>query len=384
MHKPTREQISLTNKNRNFLRLCASAILLLFIFTGVFVAQHTKVEPPGKPTAPKPESTPDKIQTPPKTPGTSKPQPAPTVFPKRPPVAPRKRRAQNEEPTPAEKFIKTDAKINISLCVAEGNIRINGWERNEIRVFVNGGSKVGFKVLQKSRTTQNPVWVEVLGYDPTTDKTPGLDECLAGEQIELDVPRAAIVGLKSRESEIFIDSVAKARIENVSGDIFLRNIAGGIEATTFEGDVTVENSGGAMTLLTTTGNILAVDVEASEIGDAFKARTRSGAVTLQSVGQRDLEISSASGTIRFAGEFSGGGRYNFNTTNGSILLGVPSETSCKVSATYALGAFQSDLPMTNVVKVPSPQVQKLTGTMGAGECSLNLSTFSGAVRIRKQ
>jgi hypothetical protein len=375
---------SLINKNRNFLRLCASAFLLLFVFAASFAAQETKVEPPGFPSAPKKEDPKTKAQTPPNQPGAVQPKPAPTVFPNRPPAFPRKRRAQNEEPTPAEKFIKTEAKINISLCVAEGNVRINGWERNEIRAFVNGGSKVGFKVLQKSRTTQNPVWVEVLGYDPATDKTPGLDECLAGEQIELDVPRGAIVSLKSRESEIFVDSIAKARIVNVSGDIFLRNIAGGIEATTFEGDVTVENSGGAMTLSTTTGNILAIDVEASEIGDSFKAKTRSGAVTLQSVGQRDLEISSASGTIRFAGEFSGGGRYNFNTTNGSILLGVPMETSCKVSATYGLGAFQSDLPMTNVVKVPSPQVQKLTGTMGAGECSLNLTTFSGAVRIRKQ
>lgn len=362
------------NKNRNFLRSCASAVLLLLlVFLGNAFARQTRVESPNAPVArPNP------------TPPPSRPNPTPKVYTPKPPASVSKKRAENIEPTPAEKSIKTEPKVNISLCVAEGNVRINGWDRNEIRVFVSGGSKVGFKVLQKNRTTQNPVWVEVLGYDPKTDKEFGLDECLAGEYIEIDVPRAAVIGLKSRESGIRIGSVAKVRVENVSGDILLDNIAAGIQATTFEGDVVVENSGGSMSLFSTNGNIVAANIEASEIGDWFKAKTRSGAITLQTIGQRDLEISSTTGTIRFAGELANGGRYNFNTTNGSILLGVPAETSCKFSATYGFGAFQSDLPMKDVVKIPAGQVQKLTGTLGAGDCTLNLTTFSGAVRIRKQ
>ena len=55
--------------------------------------------------------------------------------------------------------------------------------------IVAGGSKVGFKVLQKKN--QNPAWVKIVGFDPTTDREFGLDECLSGEVIEIDVPRGA-------------------------------------------------------------------------------------------------------------------------------------------------------------------------------------------------
>jgi Uncharacterized conserved protein len=366
MHKNRYEKKSLINRNRFFERAFASVFFLLLGLIGSASAQEVKVV------------------TPPSQPRVAAPKPVPTVTPPRTRVYTRKKRAENDQPTPAEKFIKTEPNVNVQLCVSEGSVRINGWDRNEIRAFVNGGSKIGFKVLQKSRTTQNPVWVRILGFDPLTDNEVGLDECLSGEQIEIDVPRGAVVKMTGRESEIRIESIAEAFVENESGDIFLSDIASGVRATTLEGDVSVENSGGSMMLYTTTGNILAFDVQPSKIGDSFKAKTRSGAVTLQSIAQRDVEVSSVSGTIRFAGEFSSGGRYNFGTTNGSILLVLPESVSCKVNATYGFGAFQSDIPIKDQIKVPSSQVQKLIGIIGTGDSTLNLTTYSGSIRIRKQ
>ncbi|HEX8247656.1 MAG TPA: hypothetical protein VF599_05775 [Pyrinomonadaceae bacterium] len=309
--------------------------------------------------------------------------PLPTVYPTPPPrpVIPRKRRADNESVAAAEKSIQTEAKVNISLCVSEGNVRINGWERNEIRAFVSGGSKVGFKVLQKK---QNPVWVMVLGFDPLTDKEPGLDECLSGANIELDVPRGAVIKLTSRASQIAVESVARVKIENIGGDISLNNIAGGIDAGTYQGDVMVEKSAGAMSLFATTGNIVVFDVEPSEVGDSFKAKTRNGAVTLQSIGHSLVEAGSTSGSIRYNGEFTSGGQYTFTTNNGTILLSVPAESSCRINANYGLGAFQSEIALKDVQKTSGTQVQKLTALLGAGDANLTLTTYSGAIRIKKK
>lgn len=304
-------------------------------------------------------------------------QPTP---PPRPPI-PRKRRADNESTAAAEKSIRTEAKVNVSLCVSEGNVRINGWERNEIRAFVAGGSKVGFKVMQKK---QNPVWVMVLGFDPLTDKEPGLDECLSGANIELDVPRGAIINMKSRASQISVESVARVKIENIGGDISLNNIAGGIDAGTYQGDVMVEKSAGAMSLFATTGNIVVFDVEPSEVGDSFRAKTRNGTVTLQSIGHSLVEANSTSGSIRFNGEFTGGGQYTFVTNNGTILLSVPAESSCRINANYGLGAFQSDIALKDVQKTSGARVQKLTALLGAGDANLTLTTYSGAIRIKKK
>ena len=295
-----------------------------------------------------------------------------------------KTQVRNESDTPAEKSIATDAKVNISLCVSAGNVKISGWDRDEIRVFVSEGSQVGFKVMQKNRQSEKPVWVMVLGFDPLINKEVRPDECLSGDEIELDVPRNSIVNIKSRESETIIDSVGKARVENVSGDIFLSNISQGINATTFEGDVTVERSSGAISLNSTTGNILAFDVSPSEIGDIFKAKTSNGTISMQEIEHRQMDIKSNSGAIRFNGEFLGGGQYSFGTANGAIALTVPLETSCKINASFGLGVFASEIPLKDMVRSASPGAKNLSAIMGSGDATLNLTTFSGAISIKKK
>lgn len=294
------------------------------------------------------------------------------------------RRITNESGMPAEKAIEVDEKINVSLCVSAGKVKVSGWDRREVRAFVTDGSPIGFKTLQKSRQSEKPVWIMVLGFDPATNTETRPDECLAGDLIELDVPRNAIINIKSRESEAIINSVGKVRLENVSGDIFLNNVKEGIEATTYEGSVMVENSGGAMALTSTTGNIVALDVSPSEIGDIFKAKTNSGAVVLQSVEHRQLEVSSTSGTVKYSGEFLNGGQYSLRTSNGSMMLCLPQNASAKVSASYGFGSFDSEIPMNNVVKPPGARVQNFTGVLGSGEATLSLTTYNGRILIRNE
>lgn len=307
-----------------------------------------------------------------------------------PPVAPKTPLPQNRIPlpspddsgneTPSEKYIATDEKVNVQLCVTEGNVKINGWDRNEIRAFVDGGSGIEFKVLQFRN--QNPVWVKILGHKPQKSRTPIINECLSGNEIEIDVPRGAVVDFTGQETDINIQSVSKVLVKNIGGNIFLNDIMRGITAKTYEGTVTVENSRGSINLNSTTGNIVAFDTQPAEIADSFTAKTNSGVITMQQVSHRLIDAGSNSGSIKFSGEFSNGGQYNFVTTNGSINLFIPADSSCKIKASYG-GVFQSDIPLKDVAKT-SAQVQSLSGTFGRGDANLVLTTFGGAIHIRKQ
>jgi Putative adhesin len=288
----------------------------------------------------------------------------------------------NESDIAAEKSIQTDPKVNISLCVDEGKITINGWNRNEIRAFVSNGSQVGFKVMQKLK--DKPVWVMVLGFEPQKTKTSNANECLSGEEIELDVPNNAIVNLKGRESEMTVSNVAKVRIENASGSTTLRKISNGIEVKTFEGNISVEDSSGAMTLTGTSGNILAYDVSANEIGDIFKVKTGSGTINLKNIGFTQVEANSNSGSIRYNGEFPEGGQYTFGTLNGSMTLLMPKDSSCKVNATYSFGSFSSEIPFKAEQKSSGNEVKKLSATFGKGDATVNLTTYNGRILIKKQ
>jgi hypothetical protein len=181
----------------------------------------------------------------------------------------------------AEKTIAVvDPKVFVYLCVAEGNLKITGWERNEVRVFVSNGSEIGFKIQQKNKQS-NPSLLTVTAVNATkTGEVSSQQTCLSGSDIELDVPRGAYVNVKGRTNETKIEAIRKAEVKHVSGNISFSNIEQGINASTHEGDVTVENSGGVIKLETTIGNIVAFDIAPSEIGDIFRAKTSSGAIAL--------------------------------------------------------------------------------------------------------
>lgn len=282
-----------------------------------------------------------------------------------------------------EKSIAVDAKVNISLCVEKGNLKITGWKRDEIRVFTADGSDVGFKIQEKNKQNKI-VWLMVNGSDLTKNKGANPEECLSGETIELDVPRGATVNVKGSAGQTTIRDIRKTVVKIVDGDVSLNGIEQGIDAITYKGDVTVGDSGGAITLESANGSVVAFDVAPVEIGEIFKAKSSSGAIVLQNIGHRQTEINSNSGSIKFNGEFRSGGQYNFGTQSGTISLVIPEKSSCKINATYGFGKFDSELKYNVITENKTSRIQSLFASMGSGDANVNLTTYSGAIRIRKQ
>src|SRR5829696_6749752 len=62
----------------------------------------------------------------------------------------------------SERSITVDPNVNIKMCVAKGSLKINGWERNEVRVFVRSGRLPGFRVLEKNSESGKANWLQVL------------------------------------------------------------------------------------------------------------------------------------------------------------------------------------------------------------------------------
>jgi len=348
------------NTNRNKLKFTIFIFCLIAFQAIVSLSQNT----PPPPQPPKPKIA-------------EKPMPRVKVFPP-------KELMPQENAAHTEKLIAVDGKVNVQLCVLEGNLKINGWDRNEVRIFVKDGSRIGFNVIEKSKKTGSPVWIEISGVETTKNQPKQSSECLHGDEIEIDVPRSASINVKGQETKTVIDSVRKAVVKISGGDISLRNIAEGIVAVTYEGDVTVENSSGAFNLESATGNILAFEVSPSEIGDIFKAKTTNGAIALQGLEHRQIEVNSISGAISFNGDFLSGGSYNFGTSNGVINLTIPADSSCKITASYGFGGLKSEIPINKIIENKSPRGQNIIGTMGTGDATLNLTTASGAIRIKSK
>src|SRR5829696_638361 len=199
-----------------------------------------------------------------------------------------------------ERAMMVDPGVTIKLCVAQGDLKVNGWRRNEVRVFVRDGRRFGMKGLETSAESGKTNWLYI-GRTPS--RAGPAAECLAGENIEIDAPIGASLDLSGREVRTTVDSLKKVKITVVAGAITLRNITGGIYATTNQGDVTVENSAGSIELGGTTGNIVIAEVKPGQIGDLLKAKTNSGAITMQRVEHRQIQANSITGALFFDGKF---------------------------------------------------------------------------------
>ena len=304
------------------------------------------------------------------------------AVPAVPPAMPAPHQAQGR--TTSEKSLAVDPNANIKICVLEGNLRINGWERSEMRVFVKNGTRIGMKVLEKNAASGKPVWVLISNSWEARPGPSQASECLSGERIEIDVPMGASVTVTGRATETMVDSVKKAYVKNAEGNISLRNIPGGITAVTYQGDVTVENSGGSISLESATGNIVGYEVSPGQIGDIFKAKTNSGAISLQKIDHRQIEANSITGSVLFNGKFLPGGLYTFKTSNGSIRLLIPEDSSCTIKASYGFGIFNSEIPLKFLYRNEAPESKNLAATLGGGAANVNLTTSSGSIGIKRQ
>jgi DUF4097 and DUF4098 domain-containing protein YvlB len=306
------------------------------------------------------------------------------VTPPEPPKPKVKNWIRFDDGQSSERSIKADPSLNVSLCVTQGSVKVNGWDRNELRVYVNDGSKFGFKVLQKGNKTGDPVWVMIVSAGKTNPA--GGSECIWGGNIEIDAPVGSTLTIKGQDTVTRVDSIRKVSIKSIGGDISLRNIANGVSASAGQGDITVEESQGEMSLESTTGNIVAFEVGPSEIGDMFQAKTNSGAISLQSVEHRQMEVSSISGSVAYDGVIASGGAYTFSTSRGSIRLSLPEKTASQLAATYGFGNFSSEFPIKVETENVSPgPVKSVVGRMGTGgDALVKLTTNSGSISLKKR
>lgn len=327
-------------------------------------------------------------QHPPKPPETKPPVAAPVPAPSAGPVV------RWPVPPPGggdnyEKALVVDAKVKINMCIITGNVKVSGWSRNEVRVFVKDGSQVNLNVREKNPRSEQPILIDIAGHNPEKPKYKKsmlASECVWGSEIEIDVPANASLEIKGDETTIGIDSVRKVFVKNAGGSISLRNIAEGVQALTYEGNVTVNDSQGIINLESSSGNILAFNVgpRSDEIGDTFKAKTTSGKIFLQNMEHRQIEVNSITGAILYSGKILSGGLYGLSTSNGTITMSVPMNSSAKINASYGFGQFNSDITLKDVVPNNTPRFKSLTALMGTGDATLKLSTNDGSIKIKKQ
>jgi DUF4097 and DUF4098 domain-containing protein YvlB len=194
--------------------------------------------------------------------------------------------------------------------------------------------------------------------------------------------------------EIFVPASNRIRIEGVDLTVNIQGLTADAVVSTVNGNITV-NGARNVDLTSLQGNIVVTGargrVVASALNDAIritdvegeiKAEAVNNAVILTRINATRVEASSINNRVQFDGVLRANGIYNLSSHNGDVVVSVPANTNASVTLSTQSGSFESDFPV---------QVQgNLTGrggsfsfTLGAGGPKLDLSSFNGTIRIRR-
>jgi len=174
-----------------------------------------------------------------------------------------------------------------------------------------------------------------------------------------------------------------------------------ITVTTATAPITVDGLRGDVILASETGQIVvrnvskahvhvrsvAAPVRLSGISNGHVEITSAGGmVQLTNVAGPLVSVGTTSGNIIYQGDCSGGGTYTLATHSGAIDVTLPETASVDLSARSVSGSVQNDFPLqekTHISFVPKPG-SSFAGTSLSGSSSVELQSFSGRIRVKKQ
>ena len=199
---------------------------------------------------------------------------------------------------------------------------------------------------------------------PSSAQRPTPDE--ARVDYEITVPAGVAVSVNTATAPISADGL--------SGDLSLSSDTGQV---TVRNVVRVHLQVRGVTAPVSLSNVSLAHVDVTTSG---------GAVDLVDVAGPKVYVGTTSGNISYRGDCSGSGEYSFTTHSGAIDVTLPETASFDLSARSVNGSVQNDFPLTERAHnsfVPKAG-RSFAGTSNSGSSSVELQSFSGRIRVKKQ
>ncbi len=172
-------------------------------------------------------------------------------------------------------------------------------------------------------------------------------------------------------------------IHSSAGPISIEKLHGDINADGDLANIDVHDVGnGHVHLRTLKGTVTVANVTDGHI----EISSVSGPVILKDVSGPNVEVNTTNGTISYAGMFSNNGDYEFTTHSGDITVTLPANASVDVAARSVTGRVENDFPFRPKQHVPFPVTsgRAFAGTSNSGASSVQLRSYSGTIRVKKQ
>jgi len=243
--------------------------------------------------------------------------------------------------------------------VADGRIEVKSWKNPEVVVLASQPSnKIGLDLEQADDRID--VTANILDSSGTaSDLT---------ENIQLTVPEETELQIKTQSGLIYVEQVlGDMKLESVAGDIHLKEVSGYIIVHTTGGSLICTQCAGKLDFNTISGN----------------------AQVLQP-SLRSVNLVTTTGNILFDGDFIRTGIYSMRSGRGLVEVRFAGTDSFDLNAQTSTGTVDNRAAAFlrpdshGIRRTASKYAKGLFGSVGSGLAKVELSSFSGTVRILKR
>jgi DUF4097 and DUF4098 domain-containing protein YvlB len=263
-----------------------------------------------------------------------------------------------------------DSQNHVKIKVAPGGV---------VNIVNNGGSVTlhpgsGQQVVVNATTHSDKVEVDSNGM-PDGRRVEIRTHVLSPQKLSADESKV--------EYDITVPTGVSVTVSTATAPITVENLNSDLSLSSDTGRITVKNVANTHIHVRS----VAAPVALTNVTDGHvEVTSSSGAVQLESVSGPKVTIGTTSGDISYHGDCSGGGVYSITSHSGAIEVALPQNASVDLTARSITGSVENDLPLQqkpHLTFVPSPG-RSLVGTSNSGSSSMELQSFSGRIRVKKQ
>jgi hypothetical protein len=229
------------------------------------------------------------------------------------------------------------------------------------------------EVVVSATQTSNKIGIDTEQADERVDITATvLDSSAPAAELEanfqLTVPEETELQLRTQTGLVYV--------EQVMGDMTLQSVAGDIHLKEVSGYIVVRTTGGSLVCMQCAGKL--------------DFNSISGNAQVLQPGLTNVSLFTMSGNILFDGDFIRTGIYTMKSGKGTVEVHFSGNDSFDLNAQTATGTVdnQADAYLRpdshGVRRMASKFTKGLFGTVGSGLAKVELSSYSGTIRILKR
>jgi DUF4097 and DUF4098 domain-containing protein YvlB len=278
------------------------------------------------------------------------------------------------------------AGLTLALCAALAHAADN---RKEAKLDIAPGGNLTIVNAGGSVTLHSGTGHQVIAAYTTHSDKVEVDQTATENKQRVELLTHALPGQKPTADEAKVDyditvpPGVSVNISTVSATITAEGLSGDISLSSETGQTTVRNVARSHVHLRS----MNAPVSLENVTNAHvDVQSSGGAVQLTNVTGPRVTVGTTSGNIDYRGDCSGGGDYIMTSHSGAIDLVLPATASVDLSARSTTGSVENAFPLQQKSHnsfVPQ-QGRSFAGTSNSGSSSVELQSFSGKIRVKKQ